>query len=81
MTLNQTINAGESLSRTVLSADRLSVLNCSSAAVETGWQEVFVSEKQRFKKKESEHKRLIQRLGNDLKREQDRNLADLTALA
>ena len=37
------------------------------------------SKKQRMKKKERENKSMINRLSTDLKREQDKNLAELSA--
>ena len=40
-----------------------------------------LSEKQRLKKKDRESKSLIQRLTADLKREQDRNLGEVTLQA
>ena len=71
---------GESLARTVLSTERLHMPQ-SSSAMDNDWQLVLINEKQRMKKKERENKDMINRLSKDLKREQDRNLHEVSMQA
>ena len=52
-----------------------------TSGMDSDWQQVLVNEKHRMKKKEREHKTTIQRLTQDIKREQDRNLKELSTQA
>jgi len=70
-----TAMGGDSLSKAVLSADRL---NVTSAVFDNDWQQVMMHEKQRMKRKERENRSIIHRLTKDLKREQEKNLNEVT---
>ena len=69
---------GESLARTVLSTERLHMPQNTSSAMENDWQLVLLNEKERMKKRERENKSMITKLSKDLKREQDRNLHEVS---
>ena len=80
MTLNQTLTGVDTLSRTVLSTGQLSLAGGGTTG-NSDWQELLQHEKVRMKRKETENKKMIERLQGNLKREQDRHLAELSVQA
>ena len=72
---------GESLQRAVMSTERLNLMGGAAQTMDNDWQQVLMDEKHRLKKKERENKSLINRLSTDLKREQDRNLTEVSLQA